>query len=188
MIDQLKEHNYLIVDEFIDETRAFMLYETFKYTTQNSPNLFTKDHQCPSSAAMYNWKGFLELLIESIPLVSKVIGETMFPTYSYSRLYSNGEVLRRHKDRASCEVSITCHLGSDGTSWPIFFKQPNGEEISVDLKPGQAVMYLGCIAEHWRDAFPGNEYGQVFLHYVKSQGSNWHHYFDKLGEGVSHGK
>ena len=180
MIKQLQDNSYVIVDNFIDETRAYMLYEGFKHDAQYNPSAFTKDHQCPNSAAMYDWKGFIELLIEATPFISQVMGETMFPTYSYARLYEKGEVLKRHKDRPACEVSLSCHLGSDGTPWPISFKKPDGEEISVELKPGQAVIYLGCIAEHWRDAFTGAEYGQVFLHYVRSQGDNWKQYFEKL--------
>jgi hypothetical protein len=71
------------------------------------------------------------------------------------------------------------HLGSDGTSWPICFTKPDGEVVSKDLKPGEAVIYLGCISEHWREnAFVGKEYGQVFLHYVRSKGKYVNHCFD----------
>jgi len=37
--------------------------------------------------------------------------------------------------------------------------------IKVDLKPGDMLIYQGCEVEHWRDAFPGKDCGQVFLHY-----------------------
>ena len=45
-------------------------------------------------------------------------GLKLVPTYAYCRLYKNGNILRRHKDRPSCEISTTIHLG--GTPWPIF--------------------------------------------------------------------
>ena len=37
--------------------------------------------------------------------------------------------------------------------------------IKVNLKPGDMLIYSGCDLEHWRDAFPGKDCGQVFLHY-----------------------
>jgi predicted 2-oxoglutarate/Fe(II)-dependent dioxygenase YbiX len=73
---------------------------------------------------------------------------------------------------------LTLHLGGD-SEWPISIKKPNGEEVSLNLKSGDAMMYLGCEAEHWRDQFKGTEFIQVFLHYVKSRGANSFAYFDK---------
>ena len=31
-------------------------------------------------------------------------GLELIPTYSYSRAYKKGDILRRHKDRPSCEI------------------------------------------------------------------------------------
>jgi hypothetical protein len=36
----------------------------------------------------------------------------MLPTYSYARIYANGDELKKHRDRPACEVSVTLHLGS----------------------------------------------------------------------------
>ena len=179
MNKQLIENNYLIVDEFISETRAKELFNFFKSESQKNPQKFVADKQCPNSLAMYNFKPFLELLVEKIPFMSEQLEELMLPTYTYARLYVNNEILKKHTDRPSCEISVTLHLDSDGTEWPIFFTRPNGEVVSCNLKPGQAVIYLGTISEHWRDKFEGKEYGQLFLHYVRSKGENWVCYFDK---------
>ena len=35
------------------------------------------------------------------------------PTYSYARIYKMGDILKRHKDRFSCEISTTMNLGDD---------------------------------------------------------------------------
>ena len=34
------------------------------------------------------------------------------------------------------------------------------------------LMYKGCILEHWRDAFKGENCVQVFLHYNDASGPN----------------
>ena len=51
-------------------------------------------------------------------------------------------------------------------------KYINGEYVSdktsgtkVVLEPGDMLIYRGCDLEHWRDAFEGDNCGQVFLHY-----------------------
>jgi hypothetical protein len=182
MKNQLIENNYLIIDNFIDPDRAKGLYKLFKDDSQKYPNIFQHDEQCPKSLALYDWRWFVELLVEKCNFMSEIMQEPMLPTYSYARVYANGEVLKKHKDRPACEISVTCHLDSDGTDWEIYFTKPNGQEVSAILKPGQAVIYLGCLSEHWREAFTGEHYGQVFLHYVRSRAENWDCYFDKSGK------
>ena len=73
-------------------------------------------------------------------------------------IYKKGDILKRHKDRFSCEVSTTAHLG--GEPWTIFVE---GE--GIDLNPGDMLIYSGCDLEHWREPFEGEECAQVFLHY-----------------------
>jgi hypothetical protein len=177
---QLLDNNYIFIDNFITEEKAKELYSYFKDEAFKNPQAFSYDSQCPKSLAMYDFRWFVELLIDKIPFMSEVLEEPMFPTYSYARIYTNQEILMNHKDRHACEVSVTLHLGSDGTDWPIWFTKPDGKQVSYNLKPGQAVIYLGMISEHWRDEFQGQEYGQVFLHYVRSRGENWVCYFDKF--------
>jgi alkylated DNA repair dioxygenase AlkB len=128
---------------------------------------------------MYDYKWFVHLLLARLPIMNELMQELMLPTYSYARIYAKDDELKKHKDRPACEVSVTLHLGSDGSKWPIWFTKPNGETVSYDLEPGQAVVYLGMVSEHWRDKFEGNEYAQVFLHYVRFGGEHWDVYFDK---------
>lgn len=121
---------------------------------------------------------FLELLCEKTNEISTCVGEKVLPTYSYCMAYESASVLRPHRDRAACEISLTVHLGGD-KKWPIFIKRPDDKAVSFDLNPGDAVIYLGCVAEHWREKFTGEYYNQVFLHYVRSKGPNAWAYFDK---------
>ena len=179
MNKQLQENNYFLIDNFISPEQAYQLYNIFKQDAL-AGKLKYGDVQCPISFSTYNYRWFIELLVNKCFSLSELMEETMLPTYSYSRLYKKGEVLEKHTDRPACEVSITLHLGSDGVPWPIYFTKPNGEVVSVELKPGQAAIYLGIESEHWRDEYQGDDYVQVFLHYVRARGDNWSHYFDRL--------
>jgi len=177
---QLLDNNYLVIDNFITEDRAKELYQLFKNEANTNPKAFYHDPKCPRSLCIYNFRWFLELLIEKTPFMSEILEEPMLPTYSYARIYANQEILTKHKDRHACEISVTLHLDSDGTEWPIWLTKPDGEQVSHKLKSGQAIIYLGMISEHWRDVFQGQEYGQLFLHYVRSRSENWIYYFDKF--------
>ena len=124
------------------------------------------------------------LLMFMIPIMKAKTGMELLPTYSYTRLYEKGNKLRRHKDRPSCEVSTTLHLGGD--PWPIFLDPTGGnfvidefkeihkpgapKGVRVDLKIGDMLIYSGCDLEHWREPFQGNICSQVFLHYNHANG------------------
>jgi 2OG-Fe(II) oxygenase superfamily len=176
MNQQLVENNFLVIKKFIDAQRAISLSEDFRlYAEENS---LKGDKQAPNSHSCYNYISFLELLCEKTPEISKIIGETVLPSYAYSRVYKFGDELLYHKDRDACEISLTVHLNGDKT-WNFFIENSRGETQSIILEPGDAILYLGCEANHWREKYEGEHYEQVFLHYVRSRGEKSYAYFDK---------
>ena len=103
----------------------------------------------------------------------------------YSRIYKQGDILARHSDRYSCEISTTLNLGGD--AWCIYLEPkknvgiPDGKKITVSsnnkgtkvvLKPGDMLVYRGMELEHWREEFQGNDCCQVFLHYNDQKSKN----------------
>lgn len=174
---RLEQNNFLFVPNFISQEHAQALNQEFFILERD--NGCTKDNQAPNSPAIYNFKPFLELLCQKTNEVTNLIEEQVLPTYTYARIYKNGEVLNRHRDRPACEISLTVHLGGDA-DWGISVQKPSGEEATLDLKQGDAMLYLGCVADHWRSTpFSGQNYSQVFLHYVRSNGPHAWAYFDK---------
>ena len=173
---ELVNNNYLVIKNFISSDRAKQLSDEYKVYCEN--NSVSGDNQSPNSHSSHNYISFLELLCEKTPEVSSIVGETVLPTYSYSRVYKQESELVKHTDRDACEVSLTLHLNGDG-DWPIFILNPSGETRSVILNPGDAMIYRGCIAPHWREKFNGEWYTQVFLHYVLSRGKRSYAYFDR---------
>ena len=125
-----------------------------------------KDEQIPETYSQYSNIAMETLMLKCQPEMEKVTGLKLYPAYTYARIYKKGDVLKRHKDRFSCEISTTMNLGGD--DWPIYL-EPSGETgkkgIKVDLKPGDMLVYSGCELEHWREKFKGKECVQVFLHY-----------------------
>ena len=142
------------------------------------------DPQIPGAYSKYADWVMETLLMYMIPIMKAKTGMDLIPTYSYTRLYEKGNILKRHKDRPSCEISTTLHLGGD--EWPIFLDPTGGDfvvdeyknihkpgapkGVQVDLKVGDMLIYAGCELEHWREPFQGNVCSQVFLHYNHANG------------------
>ena len=82
-----------------------------------------KDQQIPNTYSHYADQVMETLLVKVLPRMQEETGLRLIPTYSYARLYKKGDILHRHKDRPSCEISTTIHLG--GEKWPIFI-DPTG--------------------------------------------------------------
>jgi hypothetical protein len=119
------------------------------------------------------------LLLRLLPEVEATSGLLLFPTYSYVRVYKTGDVLKRHIDRPSCEVSVSLCIGYDATEpWPLWISGPQGVR-SIALRSGEALLYRGIDCPHWRDEFRGKRLVQVFLHYVDKHGPNAEWKFDK---------
>ncbi|AGH56233.1 hypothetical protein CPRG_00149 [Synechococcus phage Syn30] len=177
MNKQLLENNYIIVPGFIPAGEALDIAQRFR--EEDAIWNYPGDDQAPNSASKYNQKDALELLCNQTLQVSNVLGTYVLPSYCYSRIYREDSVLARHMDRPSCEISVTLHLDGD-VPWTIYIENSKGEPQSVMLGPGDAMIYLGCIAPHWRDRFFGKEYIQSFLHYVRSDGCMFDNYFDKM--------
>ena len=149
-----------------------------------------KDAQVPGVYSHYADPVMETLLMKVLPVMKEQTGLDLIPTYSYTRVYTKGSILWRHKDRPSCEISTTLNLGGD--MWPIYIDptgQNNilksqytnkGEECivkkgahpgnRVDLEPGDMLVYSGCDLEHWRNEFTGDICAQVFLHYNHRNG------------------
>ena len=127
------------------------------------------DEQIPNTYSHYADVAMETLLTEVKPVMEKHTGLKLSPTYSYARIYKYGDVLARHKDRYSCEISTTLNLG--GEQWPIYLDPTGGDGkagIKITLAPGDMLIYSGCDLEHWREEFTGKNCGQVFLHYNKA--------------------
>ena len=172
--------NYMMLQR---DAVDFMLKNN-KINTAN-PFIGTRgDQQIPGTYSKYADWVMETLLMFMIPIMKLKTGMELVPTYSYTRLYEKGNILKRHKDRPSCEVSTTLHLGGD--EWPIFL-DPSGQDfvideyknihkpnapkgVRVDLKIGDMLIYSGCELEHWREPFEGKVCSQVFLHYNHANG------------------
>jgi hypothetical protein len=178
MNQELLNNNFLIIKDFISKDKATELYKEFKNLYEEHSDEFRDTPVAKDSVGITQTCLFTELLIEKCGLIADVVQEPIFPTYAFGRFYKYGNELKAHKDQKACEISATVHLNGD-KKWAIGIKKPNNDAVLVTLEPGEAVIYLGCEAEHWRNKYEGEEYTQVFLHYVRARGENRLQFFRK---------
>jgi len=189
-----KKKKYTVIRQAISKDLAAFIanyflmqkqvYDTCKQARYFSPfevilgHYETKKEQVPDTYSQYGNIAMETLMLKCQPGMEKATGLKLYPAYTYARIYKKGDVLKRHKDRFSCEISTTMNLGGD--DWPIYLEpdsskggvkegvgyvSENTKGIRVDLKPGDMLVYSGCELEHWREKFKGKECVQVFLHY-----------------------
>ena len=196
-----KKNKFKIIKKAISKDLSLFVYNYFLMKRQVAKTLLEKryispfetmfgvwtDMQVPNTYSHYADIVMETLLLKLQPIMEKETGLKLNPNYSYARIYKKGDILKRHKDRFSCEISTTLNLGGD--PWPIYLDltgtdniineeqnliQPNAPKgIKVNLKPGDMLVYKGNLLEHWREAFQGENCGQVFLHYnnIATKGS-----------------
>jgi len=157
-------YNYLILRR---EVSKFLMFNNYPHMTFETYGGFEGEgDMIPDTYSTYADIAMETLLLATQPIVEKKLKVKVYPNYSYARLYKNGDVLKRHKDRFSCEISTTIFLG--GSEWPIFVSKSKKEKtkgVKIDLKQGDMLIYKGMDREHWREKFEGVQSGQVFLHY-----------------------
>ena len=188
-----KKNKYQIVKNALSNEMAYFCSRYFLFKRQVASTLlkekyfspfekiygYWQDPQVPNTYSHYADLVMEVLLVELMPLVQKITKLKLLPNYSFARIYKKGDILKRHKDRFSCEISTTLNLGGD--PWPIFI-DPTGADnviderknivksnapkgIKVNLNPGDMLIYKGNELEHWREKFEGENCIQVFLHY-----------------------
>ncbi len=171
-----KKNKYTIIKNAIKEDLAIFIANYFLLKRQVARTFFDtgyispftnewgvwSDSQVPNTYSHYSDIAMETLLLLCQPIMEKATGLKLDPNYSYARIYKKGDVLKKHTDRFSCEISTTMNLGGD--KWPIYLKS-NNKKVKVDLNPGDMLIYRGCDLEHWREVFKGKDCIQVFLHY-----------------------
>jgi hypothetical protein len=165
---------YKYINNFLtkEEIKLLSTYCKIKHRLNSDSFDFRQNDNCDTS--FYADPLIESLMVIKLGLMQRETGLELIPTYSYWRAYSMFSDLKKHKDRPACEISVSVMIGSDGTKWPIFM-----DGVEIELQAGDAVAYLGCEVEHWREEFKGDWHTQCFLHYVNKNGVNTEHELDK---------
>jgi hypothetical protein len=162
-------------NELIDFITQYALFDEIQdYTPDN--------RQVPTAHSKYADPTMETLLLKLHPLIEGKTNLTLYPTYSYFRVYRNGDKLDPHVDREACEISVSLcfNYSYENYDWPIFI----GEE-KVILNPGDLVIYKGHNISHRREPLTYKEkcyHVQGFFHYVDANGPYSDFKYDKRNQ------
>jgi hypothetical protein len=168
-----RQNRYLLVKRMLPET--ILQYLKVYYAILTANNRFWNDSQCPLSLSL-GGDAALDAVLEWVrPEVSRLVRLDLAPTYSFTRQYAKGDVLARHRDRPSCEISVTASIQIPTRAGPsvLHLKPPKFEETTVEMFEGDGCVYAGSEVEHWREPFRVDGYIQLFLHFIDKHGLNY---------------
>jgi len=128
----------------------------------------------PLSVAM------LQSLTETI---SNLMKTEVLPSYVYNRVYTKGSRLSSHRDRDSCEISVTVSLydSNESAVQNLYLSDKDEKEadpediVAIPMALGDALVFFGSSSAegglfHWRDTLESDFVLQSFLHYVRKDG------------------
>lgn len=170
----IKDFKYKLIKNFLSKEEIVLLNDYCRIKHRINYDSFDDIQNDNGDTYFYADPLMESLLVNKKKLMEEHTGLELLPTYAFWRMYTYNADLKRHKDRPSCEISVTVMIGSYGPPWPIYM---DGTEIN--LEPGDAAIYLGCEVEHWREKFEGDWQAQTFLHYVDKNGPNKEWFKDK---------
>lgn len=185
-MDQIKKHfRYKKVENFLtkEETKLLLRYTELCHKINDHNHEPSDGLMHTGETAFYGSPIMDSLLLNKCLLMEQHTGISLYPTYSYWRMYTKGSLLPNHRDRPACEVSVTVNLGGD-KSWPFIV-----DNKPYDMSPGDALIYLGRELFHAREPYDGDWQAQIFLHYVDAEGKHSKEYKDGrkfFGMGVRH--
>jgi len=176
-VKEFKEKKYTVVRSVINEEMIEFISQYTLFDEIQNP--LVGDPQAPKAHSKYGDPAMETLLLMLQPVMERHTGLSLYPTYSYYRIYRNGDDLKKHSDRESCEVSATLSFrySYESDPWAIFM-----DGSPIYLKPGDLAIYRGCEVEHWRDELvcdPDDWHIQGFFHYVDQNGKFSEFKFDK---------
>lgn len=172
---------YIVIPKLLNSTEVKLAHEYCKERhIKNTDNFDEVQNNCGDT---YFYKDPLiqAFLKNKKKILEKNVNLKLHETYTFWRCYTYGADLKKHKDRPSCEISVTVFIGSDEEhEWPIYM---DGKK--VNLKVGDGVIYRGCDIEHWREPYKGDYHIQAFLHYVDANGKYANHKGDVINENFT---
>ena len=168
-----------IVNNVLHEDLLYLLQKYYKETIENNTwslgdrqSKRYKSHNEPMSRFIH---------YEILPLIEKIVGGKLYPTYTYLSAYVKGSDLPAHTDRPDCEYTVSFIIDKPKDSnWNIYvhkLKQPikhQGRSLitppkeeceAVDCDVGGLMLFQGIDHIHYREKSEYDYYNILLLHY-----------------------
>ena len=169
----------LIVENVINARLLDLLQRYYKETI--SENVWPLGDRQSNRYKSHNEPMSRFLQYEILPLIEKVVGRKMRPTYTYLSAYVKDADLPPHTDREDCEYTVSFVVDKPkGSNWNIYVHKiqqpikhkgrypeapPLEECEAVDCGSGGLMMFQGTDHIHFREKLDFDYYNILLLHY-----------------------
>jgi len=174
------EYNPVVVENVLNAS-TLAICQTY-YSTTIDRGIFVLGDKQSRRFKSHNEPLSRILHYEVLPLIEKIVGKKVMPSYTYLSAYVKDSDLPAHTDRADCEYTVSFLINKpDNSHWPIYlhkvkqpikhkgradFTPPKEECIEVDCNAGGLMIFQGTDHIHFRENLPDDFYHIVLLHYV----------------------
>ena len=162
-----KKNKYKVLKDFVSKEMCFFLTHYFILKRSVAHKFYADYKGSPLPAPLLHFAGrfadeqikggvgpyvsygdvAFDTLLELLrPHVEKAAGTKLIPTYTYARVYTKGNILPRHKDRKSCEISSTLNPFEGNMCVQVFLHyNPDTKKNRKNLYDGR--FHLGLPAQ-----------------------------------------
>mgnify|MGYP001193544122 CR=1 FL=1 len=169
---------YCIIPNAVSKELCSFITQYARLKYKVAPNVYrSKDDSLANIHREYG-DPLMETLLQRLHSpVEQVTGMQLWPSLSFYYTYTRGNVLKKHKDRDSCEVVACLCIGSDAEYaqakkfWPIYLGLSD-EDLPVCLHQGDLVLFKGKALDHWREAYEGEWFISSIFAFVEREGPN----------------
>ena len=118
---------------------------------------------------------------EILPIIEKITGEKVYPTYTYTSFYVQGADLPSHTDRKECQYTVSFIIDKPvGSTWNIYVDMKNQARknlgrcspisekkdcVPVDCDANGLMIFCGEDHCHFREKLEHDYYNILLLHY-----------------------
>ena len=105
------------------------------------------------------------------PVIARLVGKRVWPTYAYFSSYQGGAVLEKHLDRPTAEISLSVAVDYTPTmdrknAWPLIVES-GGKKVQLRLAPGDGGVFYGTRHYHYRKKLAeGSSASVILMHYA----------------------
>jgi hypothetical protein len=164
--ETFEKNNYIVVRNILDPYLVQFLASYAKSVREGQAGEFVRD----TTSLNCHGDACSDVVLYSLrSKIEELTGLELLPTYSFTRIYQNGDKVGRHKDGPQNQVSCTMCVARDDVDWPLGFSDGTTEG-QVVMEPGDGVIYRGYMLDHWREKFEGQNQVQIIGGYVVKDG------------------
>ncbi|QUL38313.1 hypothetical protein [Erythrobacter sp. JK5] len=181
------EDGYQLVEGLLDQDKLALASAAMDHSSASGLTKLRTDPAVGHAEDEYSPRIGDMLLAHCQPAIEAVVGRALIGSYAYWRIYREGGVMQRHRDRAASEVAVSIGIGTEpGTpDWPLRIQDLHGKEMAIVIPPGAGLVYQGHAIEHWRDRLDTGAQRQLFIFYVFKDGEFANHAGDRIEVPVS---